>query len=541
MTQGSLLYKLIRAFFVFCAALFISWALSNLPLMQKLNNVFIDIGMSLSPQTESNNVAIVAIDSKSIAKYGPWPWPRKTHAELLDKLTKAGTNLAVFDIVFSESDNVPSDSDNAFALAIKEHGQVVLAMSAETDMQTGEVTEFLPAIQFISAARAVGHTDLYIDSSGLTRGIYLGAGVGSLRWPALSLAAVYAESKPLLLNWPHTTIKETTPLSLWLRTREILIPFQKVGFPTFSYMDVLSGRISSELAGKTIFIGMTSQGLERIFATPIGVMNGVQFQANAYQSLASNQFALEENHWLYWLGWCVLILIGMACIHFMTPQYYLFSLFVMSLSVGIMALFLLITMQAALPTVAIWFSLSLTYLIKSGRDLEVLEKAAKRDSLTGLLNRREFDIDFESAWREHEKQQKPINLMLLDIDYFKKINDEYGHAKGDDVLAGLGLLLAKKSRRSKEKAYRIGGEEFAIISSDRDNVSLTKHAQSLVDAIQQEFSSILAHPITVSIGYAQLREASGVEKRMFFNQVDRALYSAKAAGRNRALAYQDGM
>ena len=225
----------------------------------------------------------------------------------------------------------------------------------------------------------------------------------------------------------------------------------------------------------------------------------------------------------------------------MTPQYYLFSLFVMSLFVGIMALFLLITMQAALPTVAIWFSLSLTYLIKSGRDLNVLEKAARRDSLTGLLNRREFDIDFESAWREHEKQQKPINLMLLDIDYFKTINDQYGHAKGDDVLAALGLLLAKKSRRSKEKAYRIGGEEFAIISSDRDNVSLTKHAQSLVDAIQQEFSSILAHPITVSIGYAQLREASGVEKRMFFNQVDRALYSAKAAGRNRALAYQDEM
>ena len=154
-----------------------------------------DNAMKMSQLAASDDIIIIDIDEKSLSKLGRWPWPRQTHAKLLDSLRLAQTRVVVFDILFPEldADNYPSDL--RFAQAIKDHGAVILPIYLETLGQQGQVIENPPHRLFYSAAKTLGHAHLNADLDGVIRSVFLKEGVGTPFWPHLSLALTHSSRK----------------------------------------------------------------------------------------------------------------------------------------------------------------------------------------------------------------------------------------------------------------------------------------------------------------------------------------------------------
>lgn len=160
-----------------------------------------------------------------------------------------------------------------------------------------------------------------------------------------------------------------------------------------------------------------------------------------------------------------------------------------------------------------------------------LEQAASRDYLTGLWNRRHFLQILESAHRQKRRHDLNYSLLLLDTDYFKAINDQYGHDKGDEAL----VLLAKTFEtrvRETDAVCRWGGEEFIVLLPHTNLENAARLAESLRSAAEQIRIPHLP-PITISIGVAQNRDGETAESLL--KRVDMALYQAKELGRNRVV------
>ncbi|OVZ97225.1 MULTISPECIES: sensor domain-containing diguanylate cyclase [Yersinia] len=163
---------------------------------------------------------------------------------------------------------------------------------------------------------------------------------------------------------------------------------------------------------------------------------------------------------------------------------------------------------------------------------QALERAALRDPLTDLGNRRQFFPLVEHAHAQSQRYGQNFSLILLDVDHFKSINDQLGHHKGDEVL----ILLARTLEsiiRECDIVFRWGGEEFAILLPLTDLNGALQLAESIRETIQMICQPNLP-PLTVSIGVAQ--HQVGEDTDNLFKRMDEALYRAKALGRNRVLA-----
>ncbi|MEO9174856.1 MAG: diguanylate cyclase [Gaiellales bacterium] len=152
----------------------------------------------------------------------------------------------------------------------------------------------------------------------------------------------------------------------------------------------------------------------------------------------------------------------------------------------------------------------------------------RRDTLTGLPNRRTFDEHLDSMFATSRGSGQPFALVIFDIDHFKQINDTQGHAAGDHVLQDV-ATLAKRQLRGSEQIFRIGGEEFAIVIPG-DRVAGMIVAERVRDAIEHETRE--PHLPTLSAGVASYPEHAATREQLF-EQADRALYAAKQGGRNR--------
>ena len=164
--------------------------------------------------------------------------------------------------------------------------------------------------------------------------------------------------------------------------------------------------------------------------------------------------------------------------------------------------------------------------------VSALEDAARTDPLTGLRNRRALREEFNRELARADRTRRPLALVVLDIDHFKLYNDAYGHLAGDEALQRVATIL-EEITRSIEIAARIGGEEFAIIAPDADEAGGSALAERLRLAVASEFATTKPS-LTVSCGIAIHRPGITKSRRDdLFGAADRALYAAKAAGRNR--------
>ncbi|MFN7782796.1 MAG: diguanylate cyclase [Lysobacterales bacterium] len=160
-----------------------------------------------------------------------------------------------------------------------------------------------------------------------------------------------------------------------------------------------------------------------------------------------------------------------------------------------------------------------------------LEDIANRDGLTGLANRRRQDAYLRAVWFQSQERQRPLSVLIVDVDHFKRYNDQHGHPAGDALLQGLSELLAASLRRSEDLVARYGGEEFLLVLPGAPAELAFEFAQSLCESVRAS-----ALGVTVSIGTATIVPTDATRLSELIECADRALYQAKGAGRDRAVA-----
>ena len=167
---------------------------------------------------------------------------------------------------------------------------------------------------------------------------------------------------------------------------------------------------------------------------------------------------------------------------------------------------------------------------------DMLEKLSMYDGLTNIRNRRFFDETFEKTFSEIKRDKKSLAVLMIDIDFFKPYNDNYGHGQGDETLRKVAKALEKTIKRASDFVARYGGEEFVILLKDINKDGVEAVANNLLNAIRElkithEFSKIENY-VTVSIGVSYYNSNSDVTKLELLLKADETLYNVKNSGRN---------
>ncbi|SHN34226.1 diguanylate cyclase domain-containing protein [Rhizobacter sp. OV335] len=169
-----------------------------------------------------------------------------------------------------------------------------------------------------------------------------------------------------------------------------------------------------------------------------------------------------------------------------------------------------------------------------------LEELSRSDPLTGLANRRHFDEVKDVEFRRAQRLNQPLSVLLCDVDFFKRYNDTYGHALGDDCLRLIAQTLRETFGRAGELAARIGGEEFAVLLPAVDAEQAHAAAERLREALAgrdiPHSASQVAPRVTLSIGVAQFDPETMDRFDALLHRADQALYRAKRQGRDRVAA-----
>lgn len=175
--------------------------------------------------------------------------------------------------------------------------------------------------------------------------------------------------------------------------------------------------------------------------------------------------------------------------------------------------------------------------VEQRRRIEELEARVEKDPLTGLINRAGFEERLKREFRKGKRESNALSLILFDLDFFKKVNDTYGHSGGDAVLKAVSRLL-ENCARPGDYVVRWGGEELAILcpaTTEEQAMSLAERCRLAVSALEVPFDDrIIKVSVSVGIGGMRLREMES-DFSKFFDRVDHALYEAKAGGRNRVV------
>lgn len=174
-------------------------------------------------------------------------------------------------------------------------------------------------------------------------------------------------------------------------------------------------------------------------------------------------------------------------------------------------------------------------ILRYGADLHALQLLADTDGLTGLLNRRAFLPFAEDAWNYYKRYDRPFSILMFDIDHFKRINDTYGHAAGDDVIRKMGEIISA-GIRTTDKVARFGGEEFVVLLRETDETSASMMANRLREQIARTVVIAGEHRISfsTSVGCA-LGSSAARDLEDVIHFADTALYAAKSGGRNRVV------
>ncbi len=533
-------------FLVCILIILIHLAILCTPFFQRFEYIFFDYFFRhRTAQTAHPDVAYIEIAEDSIQAIGRWPWPRQYHAAMTHILTQWKAKAIVFDMLFSEPSSELDDGALKEAFEKSDH----LYLSAALEQQGNKKIWIHSLPQFEQYAKGVGHINVEPDPDGTLRRIQPYVEQNGESYPHLALRVAYD-----FLGTPEK-------ISTWKKTDELLINWAgnwEKTFKHYSYVDLIksfeavkNGKqpiISpKEIEGKICLIGLTAFGLSDIKATPMEpAYPGVGVHANVINSVLTNRFIHSAP---FKVNAICLILVGLLA----SAMFVIFRSvggFVGGLLIGfIWTLFsYLLFVQKGLwlyvahplnLIISLYVFSTVYVLILKNRERIKLFRLATRDGLTGLYVIRHFRFLLNQAVQESQKRKKALSVILGDIDFFKKINDTYGHACGDMVLKEVANMIQSAiSEESPEKenhvAGRYGGEEFIIMLKDFNlSDAAFKFAEKLRKQIENRELIWENQPlkVNISLGVASLHYGEKVPDPMV-HRADEALYRAKEGGRN---------
>jgi diguanylate cyclase len=409
----------------------------------------------------------------------------------------------------------------------------------------------------VLAATTRGFRHLWITGGAVAMGI----GIWSMHY--LGMLAVDLPV-PVYYHWP------TVLLSLLLAILAAKIALKVVSVETMSKQRLfIGGLLMAASIGGMHYIGMAamrSSAMEHY--TPwIVVLSVVIAAAFSWLALSIAFLSRKRKKHATRIRLAASVVMGlaissmhyvaMAGVHFTlcsTPPSMRYTVAVGQLGASVIAIMSALTLMVALGTSTLdrWrfdnLQIANTELMAAQAALleiqqqlreanAMLSELSVRDGLTGLYNRRHFDAAIETELRRALRNNKPISLLMIDVDLFKSLNDAYGHQRGDHCLREISRVLEQHPRRGYDVAARYGGEEFVLLLPDADCDAALTIAETIrlgVLALHIEnLGSPVSDFITVSIGVCCQNPPLEIDVKQFIGEADHALYEAKRSGRNR--------
>lgn len=275
-------------------------------ILSRFDRLVYDLQIEFNRFTPSNEVVIVAVDQASLDKLGHWPWPRRTHGELIERLNDGDAAVIGLDIIMSEADQNNPESDQYLIDAVAAAGNVILPVLPERLGTNALVTEIMPFPELARVTAGYGHIDVEVDADGIARSLFLYGGVGGPVWPHLSLAMLAHRDPAILQNLgiDPSSLQAVRDRPSWQRAEPRLTPFAGGAgtITTYSYADILESNFDvSVFAGKIVLVGAQAAGLGDFVTTPVSgqdqPMSGVEVVANMTDSLAQNIQRQPADRW----------------------------------------------------------------------------------------------------------------------------------------------------------------------------------------------------------------------------------------------------
>lgn len=538
----------------------------------------------------NKDIVILAIDDASLEmlwdKYGEWPIPRGVYADLIDYLELQNPQSIIFDLMFIKSIKADGDNDKKLADTMNRYPNIYTAMNF--DNQPADVRKpadlperlavnvennsgvniknhygfkncrtILPEI--LNGKASVGMTNLMRNSDGIIRNVPPLMVYKDKYYPYLTFKA--ASDYLMMEADNHFVIDRNSNL----KVMETKIPLTKNGeailnwygpsgthtiVPMYKVINEMNGAKTSgfDFKDKIIIIGTTAMSLHDTKSVPIqeGVYPGVEVHATFFNNMLDDNFIKKTDtvtDFLIVAG--VIVLVGLIVMLSTSTLFaflstVLFGIAYLFVSYYVMELFNL-WIPVLMPIIAIMASFALSFLAKylmKARDFEYQYKLATIDGLTELYNHRYFQDTLRRQIEISRRYNQPFSLIIVDIDFFKKFNDTYGHQAGDAVLRQVAQTL-KKNSRATDVVCRYGGEEMSIILPNTGAEDALFNANRICNAVSEKpfhLNPVDTATVTISLGVATFPDNAQTPQDLI-EWADKGLYYAKEHGRNQVGRY----
>lgn len=286
--------------------------------LSRIDNVIYDAAQQNTDRDIPTDVVLVTIDEQSLSSLGRWPWSRRMHAQLIDRLHADGAKAIGFDVMFSEPQKEDLAADRLLADAMARAGNVVLPVVIEKVRSNGQLVETLPLSPLVRHAAALGRVHAELDADTIARSITLWEGLDQPVWPHFAQAMLTVAGQlpvPFSRHAPQVPGQGVAMLTK-LDQRYINFSTAQRHLHSLSYLQVLGGEFRPDtFRGKLVLVGSTASGMADSLPTPVSglrqPMAGVEFLANAMVSIRAQTLITRAPLWLSTLLACTLALMPM--------------------------------------------------------------------------------------------------------------------------------------------------------------------------------------------------------------------------------------
>lgn len=531
----------------------------------------------------NQDIVIVAIDDATyeyiLDNYGEWPLPRDTYAKIVNYLEKQNPRIIAFDLMFVKSLKSKNQADKELTEIFKKYNNVFTSMNFDNQSEDLRIPPNLPQkltiniknnskIDFsqltykncrtiideiINATSNIGIINVSRSDDGILRKMPLVVKYKDDYYPqlALKVGLNYLGEKQTSFEIDKHSEFKLGDRKIYLDNdgSAILNWYGPAGTYTYIPMYQLIKAVNGEkteldynFSNKIIYFGTTAASLFDIKTVPTGkIYPGVEVQATYVNNIIDNNFIKKVNRG-YTIALSILLALFIASVvtrvssaftaSMMSLSAYFIYILIAYYSMKYENLWLEVVYPLIFSIAAFTFAYVVKYLIKS-RDFEQQYKLATTDGLTELYNHRYFQEQIRMQIEQSKRYNNNFSLIIIDIDFFKKFNDTFGHQSGDAVLRQVAQTL-KKNVRATDIVCRYGGEEMSIILPNTGKDEAFSTAQKICERVASKKFKLAGDKetnVTISLGVSTF-PYDGDSASSIIEAADKRLYNAKNNGRN---------
>mgnify|MGYP000861418995 FL=1 len=531
----------------------------------------------------NQDIVIVAIDDATyeyiLDNYGEWPLPRDTYAKIVNYLEKQNPRIIAFDLMFVKSLKSKNQADKELTEIFKKYNNVFTSMNFDNQSEDLRIPPNLPQkltidiknnskIDFsqltykncrtiideiINATSNIGIINVSRSDDGILRKMPLVVKYKNDYYPQLALKVglnYLGENQTSFEIDKHSEFKlGDRKIYLDNDGSAILNWYGPAGTYTYIPMYQLIKAVNGEkteldynFSNKIIYFGTTAASLFDIKTVPTGkIYPGVEVQATYVNNIIDNNFIKKVNRG-YTIALSILLALFIASVvtrvssaftaSMMSLSAYFIYILIAYYSMKYENLWLEVVYPLIFSIAAFTFAYVVKYLIKS-RDFEQQYRLATTDGLTELYNHRYFQEQIRMQIEQSKRYNHNFSLIIIDIDFFKKFNDTFGHQSGDAVLRQVAQTL-KKNVRATDIVCRYGGEEMSIILPNTGKDEAFSTAQKICERVASKKFKLAGDKetnVTISLGVSTF-PYDGDNAPAIIEAADKRLYNAKNNGRN---------